>query len=59
MNDARVFSLESRVEQEENLRIQEYSFLKDTLKKVAYSLEQLGVQQLDKNVTLPRLLQSP
>jgi hypothetical protein len=47
MNDARVFSLESRVQQEEEVRIREYEYLKDLIKKLAYSLEQLSVQHLD------------
>jgi hypothetical protein len=47
MNDARVFSLESRVQQEEEVRIREYEYMKDLIKKLAYSLEQLSIQHLD------------
>ena len=39
MNDARVFSLESRMTQEEEVRIKEYDFVKDLMKKLVYSLE--------------------
>lgn len=52
MNDARVFSLESRVNQEEEVRIREYEYMKDLIKKLAYSLEQLSVQHLDSKPTI-------
>lgn len=47
MNDARVFALESRMEKEEEVRIYEYDFIKDLIKKLVYSLEQLSIQHLD------------
>lgn len=47
LNDARVFSLESRMGQEEEVRIKEYDFMKELMKKLVYSLEQLSVQHLD------------
>lgn len=47
MNDARVFALESRMEKEEEVRIYEYDFMKDLIKKLVYSLEQLSIQHLD------------
>jgi hypothetical protein len=43
MNDARVFALESRMEKEEEVRIYEYDFIKDLIKKLVYSLEQLSI----------------
>ena len=68
LNDARVFSLESRITQEEDIRIKEFEFVKDLMKKLVYSLEQLSVQHLDHSkkqsldhldhVSLPRLLSS-
>jgi len=57
MNDARVFSLESRMTELEDIRIREFDFLKDLMKKLAYSLEQSSVQHLD--FELPRLMTSP
>ena len=39
MNDARLYSLESRVHQEEEIRIKEYDFLRDCVKKLIYSFE--------------------
>ena len=39
LNDARLYSLESRIHEEEELRIREFEFLKDLTKKLIYSLE--------------------
>ena len=39
VNDARLFSVEQRVEEEEEMRIKEYEHLRDLLKKLIYSLE--------------------
>ena len=39
LNDARLFSLESRVHQEEEIRIKEYEFMRDCMKKMIYSVE--------------------
>ena len=47
INDARLFAVEARIEQGENIRLQEYGFLVDTMKKLAYSLESQSVQKLD------------
>lgn len=43
MNDARLFSLESRVHQEEEIRIKEFEFLRDSIKKLIYSFEQSNI----------------
>lgn len=40
LNDARLFSLESRIHEEEEIRMKEFEFLKDLSKKLIYSLEQ-------------------
>ena len=47
MNDARLYSLESRVHQEEEIRIKEYDFLKDCVKKLIFSFEQANLSNLD------------
>jgi hypothetical protein len=47
MNDARVFALESRMEREEEVRIEEFEFMRDLIRKLVYSLEQLSLQHLD------------
>lgn len=47
MNDARLFSLESRMHEEEEIRIKEYEFLRDLLKKLIYSLEKNSVGPFD------------
>jgi hypothetical protein len=39
MNDARVFALESRLENGEECRIKEFEFLKDLLRKLVFSIE--------------------
>jgi hypothetical protein len=43
LNDARVFSLETRIQSEEEVRIKEYDFIKDLMRKLIYSLEQLSL----------------
>lgn len=40
LNDARLYSLESRIHEEEEMRLKEFDFLKDLTKKLIYSLEQ-------------------
>ena len=39
INEARLFSLETRVHEEEDMRIKEYDFLRDLMRKLLYSLE--------------------
>lgn len=39
LNDARLFSLESRIHEEEEMRITEFDYLKESIKKLIYSLE--------------------
>lgn len=51
MNDARVFALESRMEKEEDMRIKEFDFMKDLIRKLVYSLEQVSLQHLDAKET--------
>ena len=40
LNEARLFSVESRIHEEEEMRVKEYQFIRDTFKKLLYSLEQ-------------------
>ena len=44
LNDARLFSLESRMHEEEEIRIREYEFTRDLMKKLIYSLEQSNIE---------------
>jgi hypothetical protein len=44
LNDARLFSLESRMHEEEEIRIREYEFVRDLMKKLIYSLEQSNIE---------------
>ena len=47
LNDARLYSIESRVHEEEEIRIKEYDFVRDLIKKLIYSLEQANLYTLD------------
>ena len=47
LNDARLYSLESRIHEEEEIRMKEFEFLKDLSKKLIYSLEQQSAQFVD------------
>ena len=42
LNDARLFSLETRVTEEEEMRVKEYEYLRDLMKKLIYALEQIN-----------------
>lgn len=48
INEARLFSLESRVEEEENMRIREYEYVRDLFKKLLYCLEQVNMSTMDR-----------
>jgi hypothetical protein len=39
LNDARLYALETRMHEEEELRIKEYEYVRDLMKKLIYSLE--------------------
>lgn len=52
MNDARLFSLESRMHEEEEIRIKEYEFVRDLLKKLIYSLEKTSADGIMGSVGL-------
>jgi hypothetical protein len=47
VNEARLFALETRVHEEEDMRIKEYDFLRDLMRKLLYSLEQSTFESLD------------
>jgi hypothetical protein len=47
LNDARLFSIESRVHEEEEIRMKEYEFLRDLMKKLIYSFEQSNMGGMD------------
>lgn len=47
LNDARLFSVESRIHEEEEIRMKEYEFLRDLMKKLIYSFEQSNMGGLD------------
>lgn len=47
LSEARLFSMESRLNEEEEMRIKEYEYLRDLMKKLLYSLEQVNMHQID------------
>ena len=50
MNDARLFSIESRMHEEEEIRIREYEFLRDLMKKLLYTLEQTNIKAMEEGL---------
>jgi len=47
LNEARLFALESRMHEEEEIRIKDGEFVRDHLKKLIYSMEKSSVAQMD------------
>ena len=47
LNQARLFSVETRIQEEEEMRIKEYDYIKDLMKKLLYSLEQGNIESLE------------
>ena len=47
LNEARLYSVETRLTEEEEMRIREYEYVRDLLKKLLYSLEQVNMQSID------------
>jgi len=39
LNQARLYTIESRIKENEDLKLQEVNFLKETLKKLIYAIE--------------------
>ena len=39
LNEARLYTLETRLHEEEEIRIKEYEFVRDLMRKLIYSLE--------------------
>ena len=40
LNQARLYTIESRIKENEDLKLAEVNFLKETLKKLIYAIEQ-------------------
>lgn len=47
VNDARLFAVESRVTEEEEMRVKEYEFVRDLMKKLIYALEQINMVNIE------------
>ena len=58
INEARLFALETRVNEEEDMRIKEYDFLRDLMRKLLYSLEQSTFESLDGKQTKSTKIQN-
>ena len=43
LNEARLYALETRLHEEEETRIKEQEFVRDTVKKLIFSLEQTSL----------------
>ena len=46
LNDARLFSLETRMQKEEDMRINEFMIMQDWVKKLLYALEQKSISEV-------------
>ena len=47
LNEGRLFSVETRLTEEEEMRIKEYEYLRELMKKLLYSLEQMNMASID------------
>ena len=47
LNEARLYALETRMHEEEEIRIKEYEYVRDLMKKLIFSLEQTNLSHLD------------
>ena len=48
LNDARLFAVESRITEEEEMRVKEYEYIRDLMKKLIYALEQINMVNIEK-----------
>jgi hypothetical protein len=49
LNEARLYALEARLHEEEEIRINEQEYMRDLMKKLIFSLEQTNLSSLDNN----------
>jgi len=49
LNQARLYTIESRIKENEDLKLSEVNFLKETLKKLIYAIEQSQIPAI-KNI---------
>ena len=47
VNDARLFAVESRLTEEEEMRVKEYEYIRDLMKKLIYALEQINMVNIE------------
>jgi hypothetical protein len=53
VNDARLFAVEARLTEEEEMRVKEYEYIRDLMKKLIYALEQLNMVNIENKKLLP------
>ena len=47
LNEARLYALETRLHEEEEIRIKEQEYVRDLMKKLIFSLEQTSLQNIE------------
>ena len=47
LNEARLYALETRLHEEEEIRIKEQEYVRDVIKKLIFSLEQTSLQNIE------------
>jgi hypothetical protein len=47
LNEARLFALETRIQEEEEIRIKEQEYMRDVIKKLIFSLEQTNLSNME------------
>lgn len=47
LNEARLFALETRIHEEEEIRIKEQEYMRDVIKKLIFSLEQTNLSNME------------
>ena len=54
LNEARVYALETRLHEEEEIRIKEQEYMRDILRKLLFSLEQTSLTNIELGTTKPK-----
>lgn len=47
LNEARLYALETRIHEEEEIRIKEQEYMRDVIKKLIFSLEQTNLSNME------------
>jgi hypothetical protein len=57
LNEARVYALETRLHEEEEIRIKEQEYMRDILRKLLFSLEQTSLTNIELGAQKPKATQ--